>query len=161
ARELMDILADGNLYRLPTEAEWEYSCRGGAHASKAFGVGGGTSLSSTQANFNGNYPFGGAGLGEFLAATARVGSYPANSLGLHDMHGNVWEWCWDLYGLYPPGCVSNPTGPERGEGRVVRGGSWNNDGGSCRSAFRLGSTPGFRTNFLGFRLARSLPSEGG
>jgi formylglycine-generating enzyme required for sulfatase activity len=160
AGQLTKKLADNHLYRLPTEAEWEYSCRGGASSSKPFGIGDGTSLSSTQANFNGEFPYGGAGPGEYLGKTARVGSYPANALGLADMHGNVWEWCADWYGPYPQGAVTNPTGPLEGSGRVNRGGSWYGSGGICRSARRVWNSPGNRRDSLGFRLARSVPSAG-
>ncbi|MCY2991197.1 MAG: formylglycine-generating enzyme family protein [Planctomycetota bacterium] len=76
-------------YRLPTEAQWEYACRAGTTTATAFG----SSLSSTQANFDGNYPYNGAAKGPYLDKTAVVGSYQANAWGLCDMHGNVWEWC--------------------------------------------------------------------
>ncbi len=85
---------DGRVYRLPTEAEWEYSCR--ADSPLPFHLG--ASLSSTLANFDGNYPYGGAPRGPYLRRTSVVGSYPANAFGLFDLHGNVWEWCHDWYG---------------------------------------------------------------
>src|SRR5262249_19282553 len=101
ARELTQKKGGGKLlYRLLTEAEWEYSCRGGRSSSSPFGVGDGTSLSSSQANFDGNYPYGGAAKGTYLQKSCAIGSYPANALGLNDMHGNVWEWCGDWYGGY-------------------------------------------------------------
>jgi formylglycine-generating enzyme required for sulfatase activity len=81
------------LYGLPTEAQWEYACRGGARESTPFHFG--RSLSSTQANFNGDYPYEGAPKGQYLVKTASVGSYKPNDFGLYDMHGNVWEWCAD------------------------------------------------------------------
>jgi sulfatase modifying factor 1 len=149
--------ASNLLYRLPTEAEWEYSCRGGRSSSSPFGIGDGSSLSSSQANFDGNYPYGGTGRGTYLAKTCRVGSYPANALGLDDMHGNVWEWCGDWYGEYPTGKVTDPTGLKEGSRRVFRGGSWNNSAGNCRAALRYGNTPDYRRAHLGFRLAR-VPS---
>ena len=151
---------DKYLYRLPTESEWEYSCRGGRSSSKPFGIGDGSSLSSDQANFNGNYPYSGADRGPYLRSTSRVGSYPANALGLSDMHGNVCEWCADWYGPYPPGGATNPTGPAEGSWRVVRGGSWYGHGRSCRAAFRGRREPGDRDDGLGFRLARTVPSGG-
>src|SRR5262249_34367040 len=89
----------GHVYRLPTEAEWEYSCRAGAPEAYPFHVGEPLpSLSSTQANFDGNYPYGGAAKGPALRRTTPVGSYQPNGWGLFDMHGNVCEWCADHYG---------------------------------------------------------------
>jgi formylglycine-generating enzyme required for sulfatase activity/predicted Ser/Thr protein kinase len=145
------------LYRLPTEAEWEYSCRGGRSFSQPFGIGDGTALSSDQANFDGNFPYGGAAKGKYLEKTTPVGSYPPNAFGLHDMHGNVWEWCADWYGAYPAGNVTNPGGLPEGSSRVFRGGSWNNYARSCRAAKRGRLEPGARHDDLGFRLAR-VPS---
>jgi formylglycine-generating enzyme required for sulfatase activity len=146
-----------HLYRLPREAEWEYSCRGGRPSSQPFGVGDGRSLSATEANFNGNYPYGGAAKGAYLEKTARVGSYPANGFGLNDMHGNVWEWCADWYGAYPSRAVTDPIGPSEGSDRVFRGGSGGGGAGDCRAANRSGGKPGYRDVALGFRLAR-VPS---
>ena len=104
---------DGLLYRLPTEAEWEYPCRGGRSSSFPFGIGDGTSLSSREANFDGNHPYGGVDKGLFLKKTTPVGTYKANALGLYDMQGNVWQWCSDWYGDYATGRVVNPEGPAR------------------------------------------------
>jgi formylglycine-generating enzyme required for sulfatase activity len=158
AEKLTKKLGDKHLYRLPTEAEWEYSCRGGRSSSQPFGIGDGRALSSSEANFNGNYPYGGADKGKYLAATCAVGSYKPNALGLLDMHGNVWEWCQDWYGPYPAGAVTNPTGPSEGSHRVTRGGSWLNGGRVCRAAARGRFEPGSRYVYPGFRLARSSPS---
>ncbi len=152
--------SDQHVYRLPTEAEWEYSCRGGRPCSQHFGIGDGRSLSSREANFVGNHPFGGADKGPFLLKTCPVGSYRANAVGLFDMHGNVLEWCADRYGPYPDGEVTNPTGPTEGPFRVDRGGCWLADGEDCRGARRTRSEPGSRFSYLGFRLARSVPSGG-
>ncbi len=156
--KLTDKRRDGLVYRLPTEAEWEYSCRGGRSSSQPFGVGDGTSLSSSEANFDGNYPYGGATKGTWREKTMPVGSFQANALGLYDMHGNVWQWCADWYDKdYPTIRASDPTGPTTGSDRVFRGGSWIYDARSCRSARRFRDTPGFRYCGLGFRLAR-VPS---
>jgi formylglycine-generating enzyme required for sulfatase activity len=142
----------GRVYRLPTEAEWEYACRGGASSSKPFSFG--DSLSSTQANFDGNYPYGGADKGPYLARTTRVGSYEANAFGLYDMHGNVWEWCADWYdqNYYKDSPRNDPKGPATSTSRVLRGGSWLDVGRVCRAAFRYDFEPGDRNFIIGFRV---------
>jgi formylglycine-generating enzyme required for sulfatase activity len=160
AEKLTKKRDDGHVYRLPTEAEWEYACRGGRSSSQAFGVGDGRTLSSAEANFNGDSPYGGAEKGKYLKSTCRVGSYRANALGLHDMHGNVYEWCADCYAVYPAGPVTDPSRPADGSLRLLRGGSWFHFAGNCRAANRRGYKPGLRLNNLGFRLARGLPSAG-
>src|SRR5262249_34919792 len=105
----------GYWYRLPTDAEWEYACRGGAiseeECSYHFYLDKPTNdLASEQANFNGEHPFGKAPQGKYLGRPTRVGAYPSNKLGLCDMHGNVWQWCADAW--------------EGSSARVIRGGSW-------------------------------------
>jgi formylglycine-generating enzyme required for sulfatase activity len=143
----------GRKYRLPTEAEWEYACRGGAPSYQAFHFG--NSLSSTQANFLGSFPFGGADKGLSLERTCKVGSYAKNGFGLYDMHGNVWEWCHDWFAenYYANNSRRDPSGPSEGANRVLRGGSWKGHGRGCRSAVRFGFTPAHRMNVLGFRVA--------
>jgi formylglycine-generating enzyme required for sulfatase activity len=138
---------------LPTEAEWEYACRGGASSYQTFHYG--NSLSSTQANFNGDYPYGGAAKGPYLTRTCKVGSYNANGFGLHDMHGNVWVWCQDWYDqdYYKQSATKDPSGPDAREGRVLRGGSWYYGGARCRTAFRGRQGPGYRNGDVGFRIA--------
>ncbi|MDR0568211.1 MAG: formylglycine-generating enzyme family protein, partial [Spirochaetaceae bacterium] len=91
----------------------------------------------------------------YRGATTPAGYFAANAWGLYDMHGNVWEWCWDWYGDYPAGAQTDPAGPASGLDRVLRGGSWHVDGAGGRSAFRSGGDPARRYDFLGFRLARS------
>jgi formylglycine-generating enzyme required for sulfatase activity/serine/threonine protein kinase len=139
-------------YRLPTEAEWEYAARAGTTTAFAFGE----SLSSNQANFNGNNPYGNATNGNATKGeTTPVGSYYANAFGLYDMHGNVWEWCNDWYGEYPNSAVTDPTGPSSGSNRVDRGGGWFNSDRDLRSANRGGDSPSYRYDNLGFRLIRN------
>jgi formylglycine-generating enzyme len=142
--------------RLPTEAQWEYACRAGTTTATAFG----DTLSSKQANFRGK-PYNGAKPGPSLNRAAVVGSYPANPWGLHDMHGNTFEWCRDWYQLTLPGgtdpdlyeAKNTATKSEHGGvSRVRRGGCWADDGWPCRSAFRLRFEPERRYDHIGFRV---------
>ncbi|MDA0578326.1 MAG: SUMF1/EgtB/PvdO family nonheme iron enzyme, partial [Verrucomicrobia bacterium] len=110
-------LPAGSRVALPTEAQWEYACRAGTRTPFHYG----TQLDSAKANFNGNYPYGGAAKGVYRKTTVPVGSYAANAFGLYDMHGNVLEWCEDWSGDYPAAAVSDPTGPSSGSARVLRG----------------------------------------
>jgi formylglycine-generating enzyme required for sulfatase activity len=141
-------------YRLPTEAEWEYACRGGVGMPFSSGL----TLTSREANFNGNYPYGIVARGPYLERTSRVGSYPPNPFGLFDMHGNVWEWCQDNYdrGYYRNSPRDDPQGPPQGIQRVVRGGSCFNIGRFCRSAYRLGIAPANRNLDVGMRVVMVL-----
>jgi uncharacterized protein (TIGR02996 family) len=143
----------GRKYRLPSEAEWEYGCRGGSASSTPFAFG--NRLSPSQANFNGNYPYGGAEKGPSLDHSCKAGSYAANVFGLYDMHGNVWEWCNDWFAddYYAVGPREDPPGPSGGSTRVFRGGGWISIGQYCRSAIRNGYSPANRYNYLGFRVA--------
>jgi formylglycine-generating enzyme required for sulfatase activity/serine/threonine protein kinase len=142
------------VYRLPTEAEWEFACRAGTSSPFSFG----TSASSARANFDGTFPYGGASRCLDLQRAERVARYAANTWGLYDMHGNVGEWCADWYGkdYYRHSPRRNPQGPDEGTGRVVRGGSWVASGRGCRSAQRVSSVPWSRYNFVGFRVAVSV-----
>ncbi len=150
--EMAEEKKHGLVYRLPTEAEWEYSCRGGANRSTPFHFG--ATLSSTQANFDGNHPYGGAAKGPYLQRTTTVDSYPPNAWGLFDMHGNIREWCQDWYDwdYYENSPVNDPQGPEMGEARVLRGGSWFLPSRYCRSAVRFWVAPGDRVYLFGFRV---------
>ena len=147
----------GRTYRLPTEAEWEYACRGGV--AMPFYSGG--TLSSREANFNGNYPYGMVARGPYKEMTTRVGSYAPNPFGLFDMHGNVWEWCSDYYDrtYYKNSPRYNPPGPAEGELHVVRGGSCFNIGRFCRSAYRFGIAPGNHDRDVGMRVVMQQRSR--
>ena len=140
-------------YRLPTEAEWEYAARAGTMTPFAFG----DCLSTNDANYFGDYPLKGCQKGIYRKKPISVGSFHPNAWGLHDMHGNVYEWCQDWYGDYSFGDATDPLGPQSGSNRVIRGGSWSHDARNCRSARRHRLVPGFGLNNVGFRLAKSSP----
>ena len=135
-----------NGYRLPTEAEWEYAAKGGA-ASNSLAV---NAIYAGSTNINDVAWYS----GNSGSKTHPVGQKAANALGLYDMSGNVWEWCWDLYGSYSSGSQSDPTGASSGDKRVNRGGGWDSDGQDLRSAYRIYITPGNWGDILGFRVAR-------
>jgi uncharacterized protein (TIGR02996 family) len=143
------------VYRLPSEAEWEYACRGGAGSNNPFHFG--KTLSSHQANFDGNHPYGGGAKGPYLERTCEAGSYAPNAFGLHDLHGNVWEWCADWYGAdyYADSPKADPPGPSKGSGRVIRGGGWNDAAEYCSAGARYSRVPASRSIGLGFRLLLS------
>jgi len=141
-------------FRLPTEAEWEYACRAGTTTPFHYGE----SISSDQANFNGKYPYGGAEKGVNRAETCPVGSYQPNAWGLYDMHGNVWEWCEDVYKvdiynhheLYTKNRIGNPVYLGEGSFRVIRGGGWLGNSNQLRSASRASYS--YAQTYVGFRL---------
>ena len=137
------------MLRLPTEAEWEYACRAGTQTPFSFGE----TLSPEQANYDGRYPYASGRTGVNRERTLPALEFAANSWGLFQMHGNVWEWCADWYGDYPKETAIDPCGPSEGTGRVLRGGGWLHLGRSLRSAFRLASSPGIRSDRIGLRLA--------
>ena len=142
----------GKSIRLPTESEWEYSCRAGTTTLFHFGH----TISTDQANYNGNYTYGNGRKGVYRRKTVPVGSFQPNGWGLYDMHGNVWEWCQDWYkGKYSSSTVTDPTGPGTGSSRVFRGGSWIVNPRNCRSATRIRSAPDTTTYDLGFRVVFS------
>ena len=131
------------VFRLPTDAEWEYACRAGTTTAYSFG----DSLTKSGANY-GDGPSGN---------TKAVGSYKPNAFGLYDMHGNVFEWCEDRWGEYSADAVTDPKGPApgwfTGRYRVLRGGAFNYGGSFARSSDRIGYEPSNRDDYYGFRLA--------
>jgi formylglycine-generating enzyme required for sulfatase activity len=134
--------AAGRVYRLPTEAEWEYACRAGAkeYATYFFG----NTITTAQANFGGVF-----------RRPTDVGCYKPNAWGLCDMHGNVWEWVADWYSkdYYKTSPKADPPGPKTGGSRVLRGGAYFNDASYLRSAIRAYHPPQTRAPHVGFRIA--------
>jgi len=145
----------GKNYRLLSESEWEYACRAGTQTPFSFG----DQITPSLVNYDGNYPYAGGKKGEYREKTVPVGTLPANEFGLHEMHGNVWEWVQDCYKNTYEGAPSDGTSRET-EGcasRVLRGGSWYDSAGFVRSANRFHLTPDYRDDIVGFRVARTLP----
>ena len=142
----------GKNYRLPSEAEWEYACRAGTVTP--FHVG--SNLSTRQANYDGNYPYNGGFKGEYRAKTVPVGEFEPNAFGLFQMHGNVFEWCEDVWHEdYAGAPTDGRAWAEGGEScRVVRGGSWYNCDRHARSAYRYWGFPENRNLDRGFRLTQ-------
>jgi formylglycine-generating enzyme required for sulfatase activity len=147
------------IYRLPTEAEWEYATRAGSTTAYTWGK----DIECSKAMYSNNSLKEGNCVEHVIAKgltedqPAPVRRYPPNAWGLYDMHGNVWEWVQDWYGEYPTTAVVDPKGPDSGTIRVRRGGSWFRFGWSCRSANRNTSHPGSKYNTLGFRVVREVP----
>jgi formylglycine-generating enzyme required for sulfatase activity len=131
-------------YRLPTEAEWEYACRAGT--TTAYHTG--NSITLEQANYDSQS-------GTLQHSIVKVGSFPPNPWGLYDMHGNLFEWCWDWHGVYSGTNQADPPGAGSGTHRVLRGGSWHKPAVSMRSAYRVGSTPSLRSSEFGLRIVRN------
>jgi len=166
--ELPEEKGAGRVYRLPTEAEWEYACRAGSKTAYSFG---------DNSRDLGNYAWFGNNSGSKeldsaailkdtpqrymdILVSARCATHPvdekkANAWGLYDMHGNVWEWCSDWYGAYPNGAVSDPVGPRKGSLRVLRGGCWIVEAALCQSAGRRCNFPSGSGSYYGFRVALS------
>ena len=130
---------EGRRYRLPTEAEWEYACRAGTRTPYNTG----DFISTKQANYQYVFSITEREKGEFRKHTTKVGEFKPNAWGLHDMHGNVWEWCQDNYGKL----------------RVLRGGSWDMDMFGCRSAIRNFSNENTRSFRYGFRIASCAKNQ--
>jgi uncharacterized protein (TIGR02996 family) len=155
-RRLSELPAEreaGRVYRLPTEAEWEYACRAGTTTAFHYGRG----LSSHQANMHGGQPYF-APPGTYLERTTPVGSYRPNAFGLYDMHGNVWEWCADCYDdrYFDEVTATDPVGPDGETNRSQRGGCWGAYGECCRSAYRGSDPPDRRLNCIGMRVGMTV-----
>ncbi|MBD2388391.1 SUMF1/EgtB/PvdO family nonheme iron enzyme [Cylindrospermum sp. FACHB-282] len=140
----------GKIYRLPSEAEWEYACRAGTTTPFYFGE----TISTDLANYNGNLIYGSGSTGEYLQQTTDVGKFPPNAFGLYDMHGNICEWCQD--GWHKNYIIAPTDGSvwiNDNDNRMLRGGSWFYDPDYCRSACRFSNDAGDRGNNFGFRVA--------
>jgi formylglycine-generating enzyme required for sulfatase activity len=162
-----------NGYRLPTEAEWEYACRGDypnkatETETKPFGIGDGTKMINGMANFGkGSYDQNHSPVqyqepdGIFLGKTTEVGNYDPNNYGLYDMHGNLREWCWDWYIRDITKYTTDPAGPDKRyltDGRVSRSGNYSASGANIRSALRVNDYMNNRNTAVGFRVVRSVP----
>ena len=150
------------IYRLPTEAEWEYACRAGNQG--VCGLGDGKNLSGLNANLDGGmkeYIIGDESTlinrGKLIPVGNKFKRFPPNNWGIFDMHGNVMEWCYDFYGKYPEDKVVNPIGPLHGKKRVLRGGSFYRTAFECRSANRESVDPSWRGSEIGFRVVLGFP----
>ncbi|NVM78605.1 formylglycine-generating enzyme required for sulfatase activity [Duganella sp. SG902] len=145
----------GQVYRLPTEAEWEYACRAGTRTAFSFG----DTISTEQANYDGHYTYNGGQRGAYVQGTTKVGAYQPNPWGLFDMHGNVWEWTQDVvHDNYVGAPVDGSAWEEGGDPvrRVLRGGSWLYNPRYLRSAVRNGFSAVLANDIVGFRVARKL-----
>ena len=137
------IISGSTGYRLPTEAQWEFAAKGGVGTPGSFTYAGGNNADTVA------WHYGNSG-----SRTYEVGKKDPNGLGLYDMSGNVWEWCWDYYGSYTSEEKTDPTGASSGSNRVIRGGSWDSLAHSTCSVDRGSSYPYYRSNNFGFRLLR-------
>jgi len=160
-----------NGYRLPTEAEWEYAARSGKETAadtgptRSFGRSGALALDeiawysmNSRENLGSSHRSAKSTSEQYesgKSGTHPVGQKAPNAWGLHDMIGNVWEWCWDWYGQYSSLPVTDPEGAETGSRRVFRGGSWYNNARDCRATLRLDKSPDYRSRNLGFRVCRA------
>jgi formylglycine-generating enzyme required for sulfatase activity len=154
AREFVERLSEltGSVFRLPTEAEWEYACRAGT--STPFSTG--ENLTTAQANYDGGYPLAGFPPGVSRGRPTPAAAFAPNARGLFDMHGDVWEWTEDAYCPYGPGPAQDPIGACESLFRVIRGGSWYFDTASARSALRYAHRPQDCGFSLGFRVVREV-----
>lgn len=146
-----DAAPAGYRFALPSEAQWEYSCRAGTTTPFHFGA----SSNGQESNVQGTAPYGAQEKGPYLAHVAQVGSYAPNAWGLYDMHGNLWEWTNDWFGGYDLSCevALDPAGPEQGKDRVIRGGAFGSYPHRSRSAARSYADQGECVGYIGVRLA--------
>jgi formylglycine-generating enzyme required for sulfatase activity len=153
AREFCERLSErtGRVYRLPSEAEWEYACRARTTTPFYFGE----TITTDLANYVGEHIYRSEPKGIYRHETTEVGSFPPNAFGLYDMHGNVWEWCADAWHDNYVGAPADGSVWESRSGsqRVLRGGCWHDPPGLCRSAARLKHVPHEGEDFFGFRVA--------
>ncbi|MEO0947648.1 MAG: formylglycine-generating enzyme family protein [Cyanobacteria bacterium J06641_5] len=151
--------SQGRIYRLPSEAEWEYACRGGVETPFHYGE----TITTELANYNGNEAYGNGPAGSYRKRPNIVGQFAANDFGLHDLHGNIWERCQDeWHDNYEEAPTDGRTWQQSDAGannRVMRGGSWFSLPGLCRCASRDSSKPGDRSDRVGLRIAYSLPQH--
>ncbi len=147
----------GEVFRLPTEAEWEYACRAGTTTPFFTGE----TISAEQANYKASKVYGKGSKGNYISMTTKVGSYPPNSFGLYDMHGNVSEWCSDWYGskYYMDSNAIDPKGPFIGKYRVIRGGAWYQKPKLLRSAYRDEATQNDYSSWIGFRVVLEINDD--
>jgi len=136
--------AAGHVYHLPTEAQWEYACCGGATTKYSFGDD--DEVLTSYAWYADNSK----------KQSHAVGLRQPNYWGLSDMHGNVWEWCQDWHGIYTSRALTDPSGPAKGSDRICRGGSWGSYPQFCETRLRLWCFPAYRSPFVGFRVAVTL-----
>jgi formylglycine-generating enzyme required for sulfatase activity len=169
AREFCNRLSQrtGRPYTLPSEAQWEYACRAGTSTPFSFGA----TITTQLGNYNGNYSYTNGPKGDYRRQTTPVAMFPANAWGLHDMHGNVWEWCLDLWHENYEGAPidgsawlqaaeqTNSVSIKAGNDsfrddstRLLRGGSWLGVPRNCRSACRDHGQPGYANSGVGFRV---------
>jgi formylglycine-generating enzyme required for sulfatase activity len=143
----------GREYRLPSEAEWEYACRGGTTTPFHFGE----TITTDLANYNGNYTYASEPKRKYLQETTDVGSFPPNAFGLYDMHGNVWEWCQDdWHDNYSNAPKDGSVWTSRsGNTKLLRGGSWYVNPVHCRSASRNNGNLAYNYLNIGFRVVCS------
>jgi formylglycine-generating enzyme required for sulfatase activity len=147
----------GRIYRLPSEAEWEYACRAGTHTPFYFGA----TITTDLVNYVGEHIYLSEPKGVYRHKSTEVGSFPPNAFGLYDMHGNIWEWCADAWHDTYLGAPSDGKAWESRDAaqRVLRGGSWHEPPDNCRSAVRLKADPADKEDLFGFRVAATSIDE--